>query len=63
MAEIVNLRAARKQKARADRERVADENRTRFGRTKVDKDAARNEERRKASHLDGHRLDLPEPDK
>jgi len=32
MAEIVNLRAARKAKARADKEGVAAENRVRFGR-------------------------------
>ena len=33
-AEIVNLRRARKAKARADREAQAAENRVRFGRTK-----------------------------
>ena len=32
MAEIINLRAARKAKARAEKETEADENRARFGR-------------------------------
>jgi hypothetical protein len=35
MAEIVNLRQARKKKARAEKEREAAENRDRFGRTKA----------------------------
>ena len=37
MAEIVNLRQARKQKARADKEARATENRVTFGRTKAEK--------------------------
>ena len=36
-AEIVNLRRARKEKARADKERQAAENRIRFGRTKAER--------------------------
>lgn len=37
MAEIVNLRRARKDKARRDQEREAETNRLRFGRTKAKK--------------------------
>lgn len=37
MAEIVNLRRARKDKARRQRESEADANRRRFGRTKAEK--------------------------
>ncbi len=37
MAEIVNLRQARKQKARADKAQQAAENRAKFGRTKGEK--------------------------
>jgi hypothetical protein len=36
MVEIVNLRQERKRKARAVRERAAEENRARFGRSKTD---------------------------
>lgn len=52
MATIINLNKARKQKARADAEKTAAENRVRFGRTKAQKqqDAAAEAEAR-------HRLD------
>lgn len=36
-AEIVNLRQARKRKARAEKERIAGENRARFGRPGVER--------------------------
>ncbi len=39
MAEIVNLRMARKAKARATAEQAAAENRARYGRTKAQKQA------------------------
>jgi hypothetical protein len=35
MGEIINLRQVRKQRARAQREAAAEENRMRFGRTKA----------------------------
>ena len=54
MAEIVNLRRARKQKARSEREDIAAENRRRHGLTAAEKKqtAAERElaERRLASH-------------
>ncbi len=37
MGDIINLRQVRKQRARAQREAAAEENRTRFGLTKADK--------------------------
>jgi len=54
MAEVVNLRQARKAKARAEAKGIADENAARFGRTKALKklEAARAEAERRA--LDGH---------
>ena len=49
MADIVNLKQVRKDKARREREREAEANRQRFGRTKAqktaDKDAAQRERR------------------
>ena len=43
MAEIVNLRAARKRKAREDAERAAEANRALFGRSKAEKQRERTE--------------------
>lgn len=62
MAEIVNLRRARKDKARRDREAEADANRRRFGRTRAER--AANEDaasRAKAAH-DARRLDADKKD-
>lgn len=55
MAEIVNLRRARKQKARADKTRLADENRAAFGRPKAEKERQRLLSEQTERHLDGHR--------
>jgi hypothetical protein len=60
MAEIVNLRRVRKAKARRDRESEADANRRRFGRTKAEKTADKDNEIRARQSLDGKQLD---PDK
>lgn len=60
-AEIVNLRQARKRKSRAEKERIAAENRTRFGRPGAERrleDATRELETKK---LDGLRRQAPEP--
>jgi hypothetical protein len=56
MAEVINLRQARKARDRQAAQAQAAANRARFGRTKAEKaaDAAREEARR---HLDGHRLE------
>jgi hypothetical protein len=59
MAEIVNLRQFRKQKARAEARHAADENRTRFGRSKADKAREHVEKESKGAFLDGHRRDSP----
>lgn len=56
MTEIVNLRRARKQRLRAEKERQAQENRAKFGRTKADKLRAAAETDRDSHHLDQARL-------
>ncbi|MBI3196948.1 MAG: DUF4169 family protein [Rhodospirillales bacterium] len=61
MAEIVNLRRARKDKARRDRESEADANRRRFGRTKAEKSADKDAETRARRSLDAKRLDREKP--
>jgi len=57
MAEIVNLRRARKDKAKRERETAADANRRRFGRTRVEKDADKDAADRAARLIDGKRLE------
>ncbi|BCB19090.1 DUF4169 family protein [Bosea sp. ANAM02] len=64
MAEIINLRQARKQKARAQAEKTAEQNRIAFGRTKAERRLTEAERDKAARHIDGHRLDRddePEP--
>ena len=56
-AEIVNLKKARKEKARADDARQAATNRRRFGRTKAQKAADRDAEARTGRSLDGKKLE------
>jgi hypothetical protein len=57
MAEIVNLRRIRKQRARADAAEQAAENRVRHGRTGAQKKADRLEEDVRQRRLDGKRRD------
>lgn len=57
MAEPVNLRAFRKRKARADKERVAESNRIAHGRGKMEKAAAKAERTGAAAFIEGHRRD------
>jgi hypothetical protein len=53
VAEVVNLRMARKAKARAARETDAATNRAAFGQTKAARERAAAETRRRALLLDG----------
>lgn len=55
MAEIVNLRQARKHKARADKARAADENRAAFGRSKEQRERQRSLVEHAERHLESHR--------
>ncbi len=57
MAEIVNLRRARKDKARAEKDARAAGNRTQFGRGKAEKRATKAERGRAESGLDGKKLE------
>lgn len=60
MAEIINLRQARKKAARSEKEKQAEQNRLTFGRTKAEKTLTRalNEKAEKA--LDQGKLERPE---
>ena len=57
MAEIINLRRARKDKQRRDKESEADANRRRFGRTKTQKAVDEDAASRRQRTLDGKRLE------
>ena len=56
MGEIVNLRMARKRKARAQDAKVAEQNRLLHGRSRAEKQADSITKQREATRLDGHRL-------
>ncbi|WP_425410281.1 DUF4169 family protein [Hyphococcus sp.] len=56
MNNVVNLNRFRKKKARAGKEKQADENRSRHGRTKAERHKAAQEEESRNRRLDGHAL-------
>ncbi|UZW54994.1 DUF4169 family protein [Sphingobium sp. JS3065] len=53
MGDVINLRQARKARARADKDRLAQRNRAKFGRTKAERQAQSLEEERKNRHIEG----------
>jgi len=55
MAEIVNLRQARKRKARVEKERISSENRVLHGRSKAERRQAEALSEKSASFIEGHR--------
>ena len=59
MAEIINLRSVRKQKARAGKVETAAQNRVLFGRTKAEKLKQATEKVLADKHMDGHKKDQP----
>ncbi|MGO4735166.1 DUF4169 family protein [Bosea sp. 2KB_26] len=63
MAEIINLRRARKQRQRVAAEAKADQNRIDFGRSKAERSLAEARREKAARELDGHKLAPPPDDK
>jgi hypothetical protein len=57
-AEIINLRQARKQRARDEKAKEAAENRSRFGRSKAERALEKQSLARAEKVLDGHLLKL-----
>ncbi len=53
MADVINLGRYRKEKARAEKARLAEENRVRHGRSKVEKQTVQREQHRQADVLAG----------
>lgn len=61
-ADIINLRQARKGRARADKTAKAAENREKFGRTKAEKTLTKALSEKAVRDLDAHRRDRNEPE-
>jgi hypothetical protein len=55
MAEVVNLRRARKDRAKREKEAQAQENRVAFGRTKAERELTDAQKRLEAAKLDAHK--------
>ncbi|MDR6756593.1 hypothetical protein J2Y48_001886 [Mycoplana sp. BE70] len=60
MSDVVNLRQFRKQKARSEKERQAEQNRISFGRTKAEKNLTRALNDKAEKTLDQGRIEKPE---
>lgn len=61
MAEVINLRLARKARQRADADKLAEQNRARHGQTKAERQTTRAAALRTERALDGHKRE-PEED-
>ncbi|MBD8890543.1 DUF4169 family protein [Roseibium litorale] len=61
-AEIVNLRQARKRKARSEREKTADANRVAFGRSKAERQLSGKTKALETARIEAHRVDQSTPD-
>lgn len=59
MAEIVNLRQARKRKTRSEKETMAAQNRTIFGRTKAEREQQQAAQEKAVSFIEAHRREPP----
>lgn len=60
MVDVINLNKKRKAKNRLEKEKKASENRIKFGRTKKEKQIAKQENACSERHLDGHKLEKKE---
>ena len=60
MGDVVNLRQFRKTKARAEKQKSAEQNRITFGRTKAEKELTRARNEKAEKTLDQGRLDKPD---
>ncbi|TGQ42695.1 DUF4169 family protein [Mesorhizobium sp. M00.F.Ca.ET.216.01.1.1] len=59
MGDVVNLRQARKQKARVEKERLANQNQALHGRSKADRDHDRLTADKAEKFVTGHRREKP----
>jgi hypothetical protein len=59
MGEVVNLRRARKDRAREEAGKAAEANRIAFGRTKAEKSLTQAERKLAEQRMEGHRIERP----
>jgi hypothetical protein len=57
MADVINLRQKRKSINRTEKEKVAEANRAKFGRTKQEKQLEKKARKMADKHLEDHKLD------
>ncbi len=57
MSNVINLKQARKNKARVEKAAKAADNRVEFGRTKIEKEISKAQKKRQTKILDDHKLD------
>jgi hypothetical protein len=60
MGDIVNLRRARKERARRENDALAQANRISFGRSKTEKELGDAQKRLEAAKLDAHKRERPD---
>ena len=60
MGDVVNLRRARKERGRREKEEAAQANRVAFGRSKAERKLTESQKRLDAGKLDAHKRDKPE---
>lgn len=60
MAELINLRSARKHRQRAERQAKAEANRLKFGEAKSDRNLRRARSAKQEARLDAHRRGDPQ---
>jgi hypothetical protein len=60
MSEIINLRQHRKVKSRTQKDKKAKENRSKFGRTKAEKDLKKMQDENAERHIEGHKRETDE---
>ncbi|HLP69369.1 MAG TPA: DUF4169 family protein [Rhizobium sp.] len=61
-ADVVNLRQFKKAKARAEKDKTAEQNRVLFGRTRAEKELTRAVREKAEKTLDQGKLERPVPD-
>jgi hypothetical protein len=59
-ADLVNLKQFRKRQARAEKERLAEQNRITFGRTKAERELTEKLNEKAGKALDGGRIERPD---
>lgn len=59
LGDIINLKQFKKRKNRAEKQQQAEQNRILFGRTKAEKNFARNQQEKSARFLQQNRLEPP----